>query len=159
MRMAIAGVMGLAVGLGVAPDVAGQSRVVAPIVVPRPAPAAGGATGTHVQIHGGPTVSGRAAAPGVRGGGASVPTNSQEVRIVTPGRPETRVIIQEPSVAGRTGGPGAGGGGAASVSRFGRELRVIVEEDAGPGVPPVRRETQIFIQRPDVETPIIIVPE
>lgn len=140
-------VIGLAVALGAAVEASAQARVVAP--------------GRGPVVTRGGVAPGVAGVPSVHGGGAGVPASSQDVRIVTPGRPDTRIIIQEPTTGGGTGGPGVRSGGGAAGSISARETRIIVEESAGPGLPPTRRETRIRVEPGSGPPPpvIIVVPE
>lgn len=99
-------------------------------------------------------------ASGVRGAAANPLTTTQDIRVTTPGRPETRIIVRErPATPSPTESNGVG-----PVARTPREVSVIVEESASPGAPPVRQETRIFIRHPDGAIPdevlpIIVLPE
>lgn len=90
-------------------------------------------------------------------GGVSVPSGGQEVRIVTPGAPSTRVTIEPmPGPAGALRSDGAPVQGYVSVPSFSRETHVTIERDGSRGG--TRQEIQIFSNGPVIETPIVIVP-
>jgi sulfur carrier protein ThiS len=86
-------------------------------------------------------------------GGVSVPSGGQDVRIVTPGAPPTRVTIEPvPGAAGAFRPDGAPVRGFGSVPSFSRETHITIDRGG------TRQEIQIFSNGPASETPIVIVP-
>jgi hypothetical protein len=86
-------------------------------------------------------------------GNASVPSSGQDVRIVTPGAPPTRITIEPmpaPAGAFRPDGPPVRGFG--SVPSFSRETHITIDRGG------TRQEIQIFSNGPVSDTPIVIVP-
>ena len=163
MRRSMATPVVVMLGLVVAGDAWAQSRAVVPIIVNRPATGAGQ---TRIVIQGPPAVAG-VGTPGTQGGGASVPSSPQEVRIitreapasvpppVTSGSRETRVTVEEaPRSAGMTT-PSGSTQSFGNVPSFSRDLRVRVEERDGSGAPATTRELRILVIG-DVQTPLVI---
>jgi hypothetical protein len=86
-------------------------------------------------------------------GGVSVPSGGQDVRIVTPGAPPTRVTVEPmPAPAGALRSGGAPVQGFGSVPSFSRETHVTIERGG------TRQDIRIFSNGPAIETPIVIVP-
>jgi hypothetical protein len=86
-------------------------------------------------------------------GNVSMPSGGQDVRIVTPGAPPTRVTIEPtPAPAGalRPDGPPVQGFG--SVPSFSRETHITIDRGG------TRQEIQIFSNGPASQTPIVVVP-
>ena len=152
MRLIKIGLVGLTLGVGLGTLAAGeavaQGRVVVPIIVNRGAlPAA--------QPAPSPTILEPAGHQTRIKNAASVPSPTQEIRIVTPdgrGATETRITIEgAPNVAGAAAGRGA----TQSFSRvpaFSRELHIRIEKDGAT------RGLEIFSNGSEVETPIVILP-
>ena len=168
-------VLALGLGLVVAESASGQSRVVVPIIIQRPAATmapAGGAMSTPAPTGASRGGVGVAGAP-VRSF-ASSPADAQSVRITvqesrgpsTGGSgvtTETRVTVQE------TSGVAAVSGQRGTVRSFGsstadaQTVRIITQETVGPRTPSgTARQVDVLVEREGgvlVETPIVIVPE
>jgi sulfur carrier protein ThiS len=140
---------------GAAADAAAQSRVIVPIIVPRPTSPG---PSQQITIQGSPRPAGGATSAPARGG-ASLPSASRETRITTPGGPTTRVTVESvpPTGAGVMGRSPVQGG--ASTPSFANETQVTVRQNAGPGTPETTNDRfRIFSDEP-VETPLIIIAE
>lgn len=86
-------------------------------------------------------------------GNVSVPSGGQDVRIVTPGAPPTRVTIEPmPGPAGAFRPDSAPVRGFGSVPSFSRETHITIDRGG------TRQEIQIFSNGPASQTPIVIVP-
>ncbi len=152
MRLIRTGLVGLALGAGLgtlaAGEAAAQGRVVVPIIVNRGAPPAAQPTPSRTILE--PT------GPQTRiNNAASVPSPTQEIRIVTPdgrGATETRITIEgAPNVAGAAAGRGTTQS-FGRVPAFSRELHIRIEEDGAT------RDLEILSNGSEVETPIVILP-
>ncbi|MBI4012212.1 MAG: hypothetical protein HY359_07905 [Candidatus Rokubacteria bacterium] len=161
LGLVLAGLLGGTLPLGAAREVAAQGRLVVPIIVNRGTPAAAGRTDTRITVDSPQT--GGLGAPGAPAAGASVPSASQEIRIITRTTPPaagpapagsgpTRVTIEQvPGSAGLSSpqaGPGFG-----SVPSYTRETQIRVREGGT-----TTREIRVQTNGP-VDTPIVIVPE
>jgi len=167
MRIGI-GLIAVVAGLGVVGDVAAQSRVVVPIIVPRPsglAPGPSGLSQTRVIIQNNRGAAPASSAPSNAAGPsvAAPATGSREIRILTAPQPSqgTRVFVHEQtSGTGPTEPPRV-------LPRASREIRVFVEDQtSSPGdsraprvLPRDSQVIRVFVDGDAVETPIVILPE